>query len=161
MKINTFRSDLTDISAKKEPLIRNPSDFIYATTLYENQYWQSRLPNTKLVELSKLNHNTTLLRCRCALACAFPSRYMAHTTSYRQLASRRTRCIRHSVLPVNIQTLSNIRSRVESRYSMRFLIRNKGCNRLALVNTRTSFWRMLSFWIMIQNTDEKRDCLHT
>ena len=53
------------------------------------------------------------------------------------------------------------RSRVESWYNIRCLILEKGRNRLVLVNTRTSFWRMLLLWIMIQNTDEKRDCLIT
>ena len=69
--------------------------------------------------------------------------------------------ILYNVLPVNIQTRCNIWSRVESRYDTRRLIWKKGCNRFALVNTRTSFWRMLLFWIMIQNSDEKRDYLST
>ena len=65
-----------------------------------------------------------------------------------------------AVITVHIQSLSNIRSRVESRYDIQCLIRRKGGDRLALVNTRTSFWRMLLLCIMIQSAYEKRDRLN-
>ena len=64
----------------------------------------------------------------------------------------------YPVWSLNIQTLYNMRSHVESPYSIRCFIRKTGCNCLALVNTWTSSFCMLMLWILLQNTDEKRDC---
>ena len=65
-----------------------------------------------------------------------------------------------NIWPLNIRKLSNIRSRVQSPYNTRCLIRKKACDCPTLMNTRTLFVCMLVFWIMLENTNEKRDCLN-
>ena len=108
-----------------------------------------------LSDICPITENTTALAHYLVPSCAFMYIYVPWSPCTYLYVPWCT------VLPVNIQTLSNIRSRVESRYDIRCLIREKVCNCLALVNIRKSVRCMLVFWIMIQTTDEKRDCLKT
>ena len=64
-----------------------------------------------------------------------------------------------NVWPWNFQALFDIWSRVESPYNLRCLIWKNNCNRFTFVDTGEALICMMLFWLLLQDTGDKRDCL--